>query len=291
VAVGAQGPGDELRPLPRGLIRIGLPLAALVLVLCFVLVLFPYGRFREIVVAQLSQATGARVSLEELTGGFSVGGPALRATNLQLRWPDRRELVLEQAHLRPAWSLSWLRGRPAVHLDLRGSAGRIVGTAWPGDAFAFAGSAQGVALAELPVDLGEGPVPIEGRLDAEIDVQSGPNGPEGKLRLESADGSIALPQLPFAIPYESLRGTLVREASGTLQVRALELSGPMLSLRVAGSIDASGRLEQSALNLEVDLQMVDPALHEMVRPYGVRLDPSGAASLRISGTFARPVLR
>lgn len=291
MAIGAHGPGDVTRPLPPGLIRIGLPLAALVLVVLFVLALFPYDRFREVVVAELARATGARVSMDAMSGGFSIGGPALRATNLRLRWPDRRELLLDGVRLRPAWSLSWLRGRPAVHLDLRSGAGRLVGTAWPGAEPAFAGRAEDVALGELPLQLVDGPVPIEGRIDAEIDLSSGPNGPVGELRFESEQGSIALPQLPFAIPYETLQGVLEREPTGTLQVRSLALNGPMLSLQVAGSVAAGRRPEDSALDLTGDLQRVDPALHDVVRAFGIRLDSSGATALRISGTLGRPVLR
>ncbi len=65
---------------------------SLALVLIFLLILFPYGRFRDVAVARLAEATGASVSMDDLDGGLSIGGPSLLATNLLLRWPDGREL-------------------------------------------------------------------------------------------------------------------------------------------------------------------------------------------------------
>ena len=100
------GSGEAPQPLPRRLISIGLPLASLALVLIFLLVLFPYGRLRDSAVARLAQATGASVTLDDLDGGVSIGGPSLLASNLLLRWPGRKDLLLERARVRPAWSFS-----------------------------------------------------------------------------------------------------------------------------------------------------------------------------------------
>jgi type II secretion system protein N len=265
--------------------------ASLALVLCFVLILFPYGRFREITIGQLAHATGASVSMEDLEGGLSVGGPSLLATNLHLRWPDRGELLLERARARPAWSLSWLRGDPALHVEMAGPAGELAGTVWPGPGFAFAGRVREVQLSLLPLEHLVDPPPILGRLDAEIDMRTGPEGPTGEVRFRSWEGSLALPQLPFGIPYENAHGVLERSESGSLTVREFELSGPMLSASAQGSIEASDPPEQGALDLEIDLLVVEPALRSMIQPYGIRLDPEGAGHLRVTGTVSHPILR
>lgn len=290
MVLGANSSGEAPQQLPRRLVRIGLPLASLALVLIFLLILFPYGRFRDIAVARLAQATGASVSLDDLDGGISVGGPSLSATNLLLRWPDRRELLLERARVRPAWSFSWLRGEPALHLEVEGPAGRAVGTVWQIPDLAFAGRLRGVELSLLPLDPLDDPLPLLGRLDAEIDLRAGPNGPTGSIRFESWDGSIALPQIPFGIPFQEVRGEVERAESGLIEVREFELSGPMLSATAQGSIAASHRPEESVLDLEGELVVVDPAVRQMVQPYGIRFDPDGAARFRISGTLSRPVL-
>jgi type II secretion system protein N len=290
VALGANGSDEAPQQLPRRLVSIGLPLASLALVLIFLLILFPYGRLRDSALARLAQATGASVSLDDLDGGLSVGGPSLLATNLLLRWPDRRELLLERARVRPAWSFSWLRGDPALHLDLTGPAGNAVGTVWPIPGLAFAGRVRGVQLSLLPLDHLADPLPLLGRLDAEIDLRTGPKGPTGSIRFESQDGSIALPHLPFGIPFQEARGEVERSESGFITVREFELSGPMLSTTAQGSIAASRRPEEGALDLEGELVVADPAVRDMIQPYGIRFDPDGVARFHISGTVSRPVL-
>jgi type II secretion system protein N len=279
------------RRLPRGLVTIGLPLASLALVVIFALILFPYGRLRDSAIAELARATGASVSLDDLEGGLSVGGPRLVGTNLLLRWPDRQELLLERARMRPAWSLSWLWGEPAFHLDLAGPAGSIAGTTWRVPGLAFEGRARGIQLSLLPLDHLADPLPVLGRLDAEIDLRPGPNGPTGEIRFESWDGSVALPQLPFAFPFEEAHGELERSESGAVTVREFELSGPMFEVVAEGTVAASRQLEDAALDLEVDLVVVDPTLREMVQPFGIRLDPKGAGHFRLTGTVSRPVIQ
>jgi type II secretion system protein N len=286
MTLGVGGSGE----LPRRLLTIGLPLASLALVLLFLLMLFPYGRFREIAVARLVRATGASVSLEELDGGPSVGGPSLSATNLLLRWPGRGELLLERAQLRPAWSLSWLRGEPALHLKLRGPAGRAVGTVWQNPALAFAGQLRGVDLSLLPLAQAAEPLPILGHFDAEIDLRTGPTGPIGSIRFDGRDGSIALPRLPIAIPFQEARGEVGRTESGFIELREIEVSGPMLSATVRGNIRPSRRPEEGELDLEGELVVTDPAVRQMIRPYGLRFDQAGAAHIRLTGTASRPVL-
>jgi type II secretion system protein N len=279
------------RRLPRGLVTVVLPMASLALVGIFLLALFPYGRFRDLVVARLAQATGASVSLEHLEGGLSVGGPSLTATSLLLRWPDGRELLLERTRVRPAWSLSWLRGEPALHLETTGPAGSIDGSVWPSPGLAFTGQVRGIQLSLLPLDPLANPLPILGRLDALIDFRAGPAGPTGEIRFEAWDGSIALPSVPFDIPYQEAHGDIERSESGAFVVRELELTGPMISASAKGSIAANRRPEEGAVDLEVDLVAVDPALQSMFQPYGIRLDADGGARFRVSGTVSRPVLR
>jgi type II secretion system protein N len=290
MAVEASGSEKAPQQLPRRVVTIGVPLASLALVLIFLLILFPYGRFRDPAVAALAEATGASVSMDDLGGGLSIGGPSLLATNLLLRWPDRKDLLLERARVRPAWSFSWLRGEPALHVGMTGAAGSAVGTVWPIPGLAFAGRLRGVQLSLLPLDHLADPLPILGRLDAEIDLRTGPKGPIGSIRFESRDGSIALPNLPFGIPFQEARGHVERSESGFINVREFELNGPMLSATAQGSIAASRQPEEGALDLEGELVVPDPAVRDMVQPYGLRFDPQGAARFRISGTVSRPVL-
>jgi type II secretion system protein N len=291
MALGVESPRKGRPRVSRRLLSIGIPLACLVLVLVFLLVLFPYGRFRDVAVSRLAEATGASVSLDDLGGGLSIGGPALVATNLRFRWPDGAELLLERARVRPAWSFSWLRGEPALHLKMNGPAGSAAGTVQQNPGLAFKGRVRGVELALLPLDRLVDPLPILGRLDAEIDLRTGPTGPTGSIRFQSTDGSIALPQLPFGIPFQEARGALERSESGFINIREFELDGPMLSGTAQGSITTSRRSQEGTLDLEGELVVPDPAVRDMIRPYGLQFDAQGAARFQLSGTTSRPVLR
>jgi type II secretion system protein N len=291
MALPTGGSGEAQRELPGRLVTVALPLASLLLVAIFVLILFPYGRFREIAAARLGQAIGASVSIGELSGGLSIGGPCLIATHLSLRWPDRQELLLERAETRPAWSFSWMRGEPALHLEMTGPAGSATGTLWPGASLAFAGDVRAIELALLPLDRLADPPPVLGRVDAEIDLRQGASGPIGSIRFESRDGSVVLPDLPFGIPFQEARGEIRRTDSGAITVRGFELSGPMLSASLEGSVAPSGTREEGALDLQGELLAGDPALRSMIQPYGFRFDSTGAARFRVSGTASRPVLR
>jgi hypothetical protein len=64
----------------------------------------------------------------------------------------------------------------------------------------------------------------------------------------------------------------------------------MIAATAAGSVAAGRGPQGGALDLKVDLLVVDQGLRGMVQSYGIRLDPEGAAHLRISGTASRPIL-
>ena len=74
-------------------------------------------------------------------------------------------------------------------------------------------------------------------------------------------------------------------------MREFELSGPMLSATAQGSIAASRRPEDGALDLEVDLVVVDPALRDRwSSPTAFDSTRTAPRRLRVTGTVSRPVL-
>ena len=113
MALGTNGSRESRQQVPRRLVRIGLPLAIMALVVIFLLILVPYGRFRDVAVLRLAEATGASVSMDDLDGGISIGGPSLLATNLRLRWPDGRVQNLSWCFPRPPRAISLKPPPPA----------------------------------------------------------------------------------------------------------------------------------------------------------------------------------
>jgi type II secretion system protein N len=268
--------------------RLGVALACGFLVAVFTLLLFPWDRFGAGLAQQLSAATGAEVALGGLEGALSLGGPALRARDVRLRWPDGAQLELRSAGIRPAWSFSWLRGQPAVHVDLAGPAGQIAGTLWPG-LDAFDGSVEGLDPAALPARFfgGEFP-PLTGRVDATGSVSAADGILTGRLALSARDGALVLPESPVAIPFERLQGELSREPSGAATLHRIDLEGPLVSLEGRGSLAAASDLAQAAVDLELTVRRVDPALGPALSALGVPASAARGGVVRVSGTLGAP---
>jgi type II secretion system protein N len=281
-------------PAPSRAQRAVLAAAACALATAFFFaVRFPYDRFRDLVATQLAALTGAQVELGEVSGGLGVAGLTLRAAPLALRWPAGGEVQLERAALRPAWSLSWLRGRPALHLDLQSTAGRISGTVWPGPPFAVSGRVRDFALESLPsevLDAAQG-FALTGRLDAQADLSTADGALDGELELDVRDGAASAPGSPISIPFERLTAALALGQDGAVRVQSAALEGPMLAGSAEGQLGPAPDPRQAPLDLKVDLRVADPSLRGMLAPLGVRLDPEGKASLKLRGTLGAPLLR
>jgi type II secretion system protein N len=263
--------------------------ACALLTLFFFAVRFPYDLFRASLVAQLAALSGAEVEIGAISGGLSLGGLALVAEPVSLRWPDS-SLALESAAIRPAWSLSWLRGRPALYADLRAPEGRVDGTFWPGESPAFAGRIEGVALERLPsrvLAAAEG-FALTGRLDADVDLAFENGALGGSLEVDVRDGAFAPPGSPLSVPFERFQAALDVDPKGTLEIQSASLEGPMLEGSVAGRIGVSA---DPTLDLQLQIRVADPNLRSTVAPLGVSLDGDGRASMRLQGTASNPILR
>jgi type II secretion system protein N len=263
------------------------------LTLFFFAVRFPYDRFREPLVALVGAASGAEVQVGALSGGLGLGGITLVAAPATLLWPTGARLELTRVALRPAWSLSWLRGRPALHLDLRAPAGRLAGTVWPGEPAGFAGGVRELVLEQLPSELlaaAQG-FAVTGRLDADADLSLAGGVLGGELSLDVREGALSAPGSPISIPFDRLEAELGVEGGQTLRVASASLSGPMVEGSAVGQLGLAGDLEAAPLDVQLDLRVADPSLRGILAPLGVRLDGEGRARLHLKGSLGSPLAR
>jgi type II secretion system protein N len=257
------------------------------LVLVFLAVRFPYERLLPAALAAARAATGAEVVASDLGLGLGLGGPHLRARDVRARWPGAQELAFDTVRLRPAWSPSWLAGRPAWHVAAEGAAG-----AWQGTLGIdrLAGAWRDVESDALPWILLGSLAPLHGRVSGELDLARSDGAWRGSARLSGADGSVDLPGLPVAIPFVALEAALA-VAPEQVTLASGRLEGPLVTARAGGTLAAAGGAFATwPIDLQVEIESIDPALRGYLGPLGIPVAADGRAQVRIGGTLAAPFL-
>ncbi|HME69637.1 MAG TPA: type II secretion system protein GspN [Myxococcota bacterium] len=276
---------------PRWVRTRALPIAAALLTLLFVVTGFPYERLAPAVAARASQALGAQVSIASVGPSLSFLGLGVRASGINVAWLDGSQLKLDSLRVRPAWSFAWLRGRPALALRLAAPLGQADGTLILGSAPGFDGALRDLELAKLPLQSLVPGASIDGKATGDLDVTTTPGGARGYFHVEARDGSVGLPNLPFALPYTTLRAEVRLTDAALAEISSLELEGPLLSLQASGSIGRAALVPAAPLNLTLRLQAKDPSVGPLLTAAGLRVGADGRAELRIIGTAGQPLLR
>ncbi|MCP3985937.1 MAG: type II secretion system protein GspN [bacterium] len=281
----ADFPGNSHGGRMRGF---AIALGCLILTLVFAVAQFPWDRLTPWLVTELEQATGTRMEVAELGSSWAAGGPAADLQGLVLHFPGEAPIAIDRLRIRPALSTSWLDGEPALTLDLALAGGQLTGTLWPTGAAGFDGSFEDIATADLPEFLDLTDLPLDGVLSGKADVRQQQNRWVGDVSILGNDGSLILPGLAIALPFDQLTADLsLREEAG-LAVEELRFEGPMASFDAEGTValDAAGR--PGVLDLTVTVWDVDPSLRGMALSQGFRLDSNGEAKVSISGAVSAP---
>lgn len=277
-------------PLPRGVVWLGVPVACALLVAFFVYLGFPYDRLADWISWRAGQATGLQLSIGELEP--RIGWlPGFEARDVSVVTQTGERIDLARAWVRPAWSLSWLGGTPALYADVEAGLGEAQGVVWLGDSGGYEGVLRQVDVARLPFAILPAGTELQGRLDADVDVHLSEAGPEGAVTFRAGDGVLLHPRLPVGIPFDDLSGVVELGDAHLARIVTLELTGPMLSGGITGTVGHAAVLERGPLELEVRVASQDPNIQGMLRSSGARLDPSGSALLRVTGSLAQPVVR
>jgi type II secretion system protein N len=192
--------------------------------------------------------------------------------------------------LRPAWSLSWLRGDPAVYAEVTSAFGDAEGTLVLGDSTGWYGDLESVAAGRLPLAKLTTLATLGGIVDARIDVQMGGDGLEGDASFTAKKGSLGFARFPVEIPFETLTGKLRFGDDAFVAIQRFELEGPMVSGAITGSVLRAARFEQAPLRLEANLE-TKANVRSAMKGAGIRLDRNGTAKLRITGTVSKPKVR
>ena len=265
-------------------------LAALLAILVFAFVFFPFERLAPTLAARIEAETRVATSIAQLEAGLGASGPYLEARGIQLRWPTGEQIALDSLRASPALSTGWLRGTPTLRVALNAAFGAFNGVV---SAERLDGNFQRFDFAALPPEwFGLGGSPLAGAVDAQADLARLAEQWSGTLRIAGTDGSLALPGSPVAIPYEKLASVLRLDEVGTLQIESLALSGPMVEAKAHGEVAAGyAGPATGAIAIEAEIARMDPALLPALAAYGVVLDANGAGRLSVSGTPDQIVVR
>lgn len=274
-----------------GALRItGLVLAAIALTGFFMVLRFPYDRLADVLAARLERDSGTRISLGHVSPGWVRWGPGLEATDVRVQQPDGTRVELARVAARPALSVSWLSGTPALAAEIEAPVANASGVVTFGETASFSGTLRDVDLAQLPLE-GLGPrAHLEGTADAEVDLVTARSGPEGSVRFVAREGSFAHPNLPLALPFQEIRGDVLLGGDQWAEIRELVLDSPVASGNAKGTIGRSASFDAAPLDLRIDLT-VGEAIRGSLGAQGVDVGRDGRIEVRVMGTPARPIVR
>jgi type II secretion system protein N len=267
--------------------RAALILGVLVLLLVFVALRFPYERLLPPLLQTASALTGAEIEVADVGLGLGLGGPEAVASGVTLRWPATAEIVLDELRVRPAWSFAWLRGTPLWHVAAEGAPGAWHGVVAPDR---IEGEWTEVDTDALPWALLGALAPVHGRLSGEVDLARSDGAWAGTAEVAGGEGSVDLPGLPVAIPFVAVEAELA-VSPAVITLSSARLEGPLVTANVGGTATASGTVFSAwPLDLDVEIEQVDPALRGYLGPLGIPVDAEGRARLRVTGSLAAPYL-
>ena len=281
-------PGNILEaPIPRSLLWVGTPIAALVLIVVFSFLRFPYDDLARPIAQQIGAATGSDVSIGHVSPRITIGGPGIAVHDIQLVRPDRTRVAIDVLRLRPAWSTSWLSCDPALKLDIESAIGGADGVVVLGDAMTWRGEFVDVDVANLPFSLPRGLL-IEGRVTAAADLVFGPEGPSGPLSFDASAGTLQHPMIPLPLDFERINGDLLLGGDAVVDVRSFELDGPVVFAKVSGPVRRGARPGEEQLELAFDVELKSPPLRSLVQQMGVPIDAKGHTTFDLGGTPSAP---
>ena len=283
---------SEIR-VPRWLVITSYPVGAICLTAFFIFLGFPYDLLAGRLSHYVESAMNVRVHIGDLSPHLGLGGPGLAASEVLAAREGEQTIVLQEVVVRPAWSLAWLRGTPAIHIDVTSEIGNGAGTLTVGQMGGWDGSLESVQLAYLPLAMLD-VVEIDGILDATVDVH-GASAEEGgslvgTVNFELRDGTLGSDALPVAVPFDRLHGTLRFGDEPYLTVEKVELEGPLIEATIQGQVGHAKDLGGRPLAIEVAYRVRDRNLARIFGSVGPPGD-DGRAHLSISGTLSKPAIR
>ena len=269
----------------RGRFLIGV--AAVLLTLTLMYVRFPYERFIPGAEIAFEKATGVGLRIGQIDPWPSLMGPGLSLGPLYVDLPVGARLTLEEMRVRPAWSVSWLRGDVTLALEFHDEffGGQIL--LGLGETTALSGQLVDLDLASVHPKLLAKGLAIDGFSDVDLDLVLAEAGAEGRVHLNVTQGSFRHPQLPMELPFETVIGELQLGGDSWLTVESFAIDSPLLVGEISGTV---GPPPRSQLDLRGEFEAKQGA-RAPLRTRGLQVARDGSVSVSIQGAASRPLIR
>ncbi|MFT5444270.1 MAG: type II secretion system protein N [Myxococcota bacterium] len=278
-------------PLPKPLLRIGVPVAAICLTSFFIVLGFPYHHLANSMAASVGENIGVEIETSDASLTMGTDGVGFRFDGVTIETTSGAVYHLDTARLGPAWALSWFTAVPTLFATLHSPYGDVAGTYRTGDDSHWAGTVTDLALDDLEFVKRALPIGLTGLLTSTVDIgyEEGVLVGPGSILLK--DGVISHPSAPREVPYSSITSAFVFGGDEMLTVDSFTMDSSELKLNGSGTVGNAETLQQSQLDLSIALTDVAPLYRGVAQAMGVKVDPQGAADVKISGTVAVPEFR
>ena len=269
-------------------IMLALPIALLLIVL-FVAILFPWDAVARRLSFEIASATGSQITIGQLRPSLSARGPVLAAQDVVIEHPAVERVRIDLLEIAPRFSTSWFGAVPTLRIWADSELALVDGVLTLGDLPAYVGRVTRIEIEKLPLRLEASGLGIFGRLDANADIVLDPGGfMTGRVDFESPELLIQSSQLPIAIPFTRAAGVIEILASGATRIESLALEGNVLEGTLSGEIEMAHRSQSPPINLQAQVRIVQPDMRGMASAAGIDLSSSGEADLQLSGTLDAP---
>ena len=279
--------------LPRWLIRLCYPFAALALTLVFIVIGFPYDRLAVRLEQEVQSTLDMRLRIGELSPQLGLGGLGIAAREVLAKPEVGPTIVIQELVLRPAWSLAWFRGQPAIYVDMTSEMGSASGIIIVGSTGPWQGKLEAVQLDALPLEMIQA-LDMDGSLDATFDLRRAPPEQggqlEGQMDFELRDGSFRSEGLPLTLPVERLQGRLNFGGESYVTLSEVALEGPLLEGTLQGGVGHAQTLGNQSLAIDLSLRVRDEGLAGLLSGMSNPGD-DGFHRLQVTGTIAKPTIR
>ena len=263
--------------------------AGVLLTLFFVYLGFPYDLLAQNLSRQIETRANATIVYESVGPRATLLGPGVGFEDLAWIPADGKAMELGDVTLRPAWSLSWFTGSPAIHVATTTPLLELDMAVWISDPMRVEGSLEEVDLSQVSGAGSLDRANLNGEFTMDFDLTLPQNGTwEGTARFEAFDGDFTPPDIGLPIPYERFEGVARLPGDGFLHIESAEIEAPSLLISSQGRIQWQPGRNVRALDLVAGIDASDPTVRANLIKAGIRLDREGKGKLKIGGTLAKP---